>query len=296
MIRVLYILLLVGACNFRGEVIDELNYFPTEPESTTATRSSVAVDSAVIHPEGEDLAGRIQPPPGFERKAYPAESFGYFLQHFPLKPAGSKVMLFDGREKNRQDVHAAILDIDVGKRDLQQCADAVMRLRAEYLWQKGRFDDIGFSFVNGFSAPYTRWRSGERIRVAGQEVSWVRRTGQSESYSSFRGYLNMVFAYASTISLARDMSDRPIQAIEAGDVFIQAGSPGHAVTVMDRAVHPETGETLVLLAQSYMPAQDIHILNNFGDAAKSPWYSVRAFAEMVNTPEWRFRKEDLKKF
>lgn len=106
----------------------------------------------------------------------------------------------------------------------------------------------------------------------------------------------MVFAYASTISLARDLSDKPVQEIEAGDVFIQAGSPGHAVLVMDKAVHPETGEILVLLAQSYMPAQDIHILNNFKDSAKSPWYSVRAFEEIINTPEWRFHKEDLKRF
>jgi hypothetical protein len=40
------------------------------------------------------------------------------------------VLLYNGAPKFRQDVHAAVIDIDVGTRDLQQCADATMRLRA----------------------------------------------------------------------------------------------------------------------------------------------------------------------
>lgn len=294
MIRALYVLLLVGACNLRTDRIDELNFFPVEV--STPSPSTAAIDSSIIHPDGQALAERIQPPPGFIRTAYATGSFGHFLRHFPLKTDGSKVFLFDGREKSRQDVHAAVLDIDVGNRDLQQCADAVMRLRAEYLWQAGRFEDIRFSFTNGFNATYSRWRSGERIRVSGSEVYWTQRTGPSTSYKSFRSYMNMVFAYASTISLARDLDARPMEAIEAGDVLIQAGSPGHAVLVMDKAVHPETGEVVVLLAQSYMPAQDIHILNNFRDPERSPWYSVSDASEVIHTPEWRFNTTDLKRF
>lgn len=296
MIRILSFFLFLGACNPKELLINEIGFFPIGMEKSIAKSSSLTLDPPLINAAGEDLISRIQTPPGFERISYEVGSFGYFLQHLRLKPEGSKVMLYDGREKSRQDVHAAILDIDVGKRDLQQCADAVMRLRAEYLWQAGRFQDIQFSFTNGFPALYSRWRSGERIRINGNEVSWVNRTGASDSYSSFRAYMNLIFAYAGTLSLDRDLEAKAIDDIEAGDVFIQGGSPGHAVLVMDKAVHPATGEKLVLLAQSYMPAQDIHILRNLHDPERSPWYSIREFAEMVRTPEWHFTKKDLKTF
>lgn len=36
-------------------------------------------------------------------------------------------MLYNGSQKPNQSVHYAVFDIDVGKEDLQQCADAVMR-------------------------------------------------------------------------------------------------------------------------------------------------------------------------
>jgi len=41
--------------------------------------------------------------------------------------------------------------------------------------------------------------------------------------------------------------------------MIRAGSPGHAMLVVDVA-EDERGRRIYLLAQSYMPAQDIHIV------------------------------------
>lgn len=253
-------------------------------------------DSQLIDTSGHTLSNRVLPPPGFRRVNYPAGSFGYYLQNFPLKPAGSKVYLFDGREKYRQNVHVAVLDIDVGTRDLQQCADAVMRLRAEYLYGQQRYDDIHFNFNNGFRAEYARWRSGERIRVTGSEVSWVGGATASTAYSGFRRYLTMVFAFAGTWSLSREMQPRDLAQIEVGDVFIQGGSPGHAVIVMDKAVNETTGAVRILLAQSYMPAQDIHILNNPLEDDISPWYAIENIDEELITPEWRFKADDLKRF
>jgi len=51
----------------------------------------------------------------------------------------------------------------------------------------------------------------------------------------------------------------PYSTIEPGDVMIRAGSPGHAMLVVDVA-EDERGRRIYLLAQSYMPAQDIHIV------------------------------------
>ncbi len=106
--------------------------------------------------------------------------------------------------------------------------------------------------------------------------------------------MDMVFAYAGTISLAQELKPVAIEDMRIGDVFIQA-SPCHCVIVVDMAQNTETGEKLFMIAQSYMPAQDIQILKNYNDESISPWYSVD-FGDVLNTPEWKFNKGDLKRF
>lgn len=248
------------------------------------------------NPNGQTIATRFTLPESFIRESLDSSSFGHFLRHFPLKPTGEKVLLFNGSPKFHQHVHAAVLDIDVGNRDLQQCADAVMRLRAEYLWEQQAYDQISFNFTNGFKANYSNWRNNQRIRVQGNKVSWVPTSRASKSYNAFRKYLNMVFAYAGTLSLAQELKPQSLDQIQIGDVFIQGGSPGHAVIVVDRAINPSTKEVLVLLAQSYMPAQNIHVLKNLNRSDLSPWYPVKDLHREVLTPEWRFEARDLKAF
>lgn len=257
-------------------------------EQPSATRS--VTDSA-----GLRIAQRFPAPPGFERVLAAPNSFGEYLRNLPLLPGNGPVLLFDGREKGRQDVHAAVIDLDVGTRDLQQCADAVMRLRAEHLFAQKKYADIGFHFVSGFPAEYAKWRAGNRIFVSGNKVSWQATNSESTSYGSFRKYLDVVFSYASTLSLAKEMRAVDLEKMEIGDVFIQGGSPGHAVIVVDMAVNPATGEQLFLLAQSYMPAQQIHVLKNENDPSLSPWYRLD-FGENLQSPEWEFSKGDLKRF
>jgi hypothetical protein len=50
------------------------------------------------------------------------------------------------------------------------------------------------------------------------------------------------------------------------------------------------GDKIFMLAQSYMPAQDIHILNG----EDGPWYHARE--GMIATPEYTFRSLDLRSF
>ena len=59
--------------------------------------------------------------------------------------------------------------------------------------------------------------------------------------------------------------------MKIGDVFIKGGSPGHAVTIVDIAINPKTNKKVFLLAQSYMPAQEIKILKNPNNSELSPW-------------------------
>jgi len=61
------------------------------------------------------------------------------------------------------------------------------------------------------------------------------------------------------------------------------------------AIHPDTGERLFMVAQSYMPAQELQVLSNPQEATISPWYRCN-FDNTLITPEWEFSKDDLKRF
>ena len=251
-------------------------------------------DLRIISPQGKTVKERIMEPEGYERINEEINSFAGYLRNLPLKPHGSKVLYYDGREK-RRDVHEAVIDMDVGDRDLQQCADAVMRLRAEYLYKTGQYEKVHFNFTNGFNAEYIKWRQGNRISVNGNDVSWVEGAGHSEDYETFRKYLDIVFAYAGTQSLAGELKRVDVSDIQIGDVFIKGGSPGHCVIVIDMAHNRDTEEKVFLLAQSYMPAQDIHVLKNTQDKSISPWFS-EDFGDVLVTPEWTFEKDQLMRF
>lgn len=239
----------------------------------------------------ETLGERFAPPPGCRRLDPAAGSFGAWLRHLPLRPAGEAVRYFDGRIKPDQSGVAAVIDIDVGRSDLQQCADAIIRLRAEYLRSVQRDADLSFRFTSGDRYSYAAWRAGRRPVVSGRNVGWTSVGARADTRPGFRSWLDIVFTYAGTVSLQRELAAvRDPSQVEPGDVLIQPGTPGHAVLVVDVAV-TGSGERRVLLAQSFMPAQDIHVLNN---PAGGVWYGLAGQA--IATPEWTFAPADLRRF
>ena len=218
-------------------------------------------------PSGGELAQRFAPPAGTTRMAVAPGSFGDWLRHLPLLPPGAQVHLFDGRLKARQDVHLAVVDLDVGTRDLQQCADAVMRLRAEYLFASG----AAIAFHPDPGKP--------------RAIAWP---AHDTDRRRFEKYLVRVFADAGTASLAAELG--PAREPAPGDVLIQGGYPGHAILVLDVAIAAD-GRRYLMLGQSYMPAQQFHVLKA---ADGSPWFAA---AFPLATPEWRpFAAADLKRF
>jgi Domain of unknown function (4846) len=215
------------------------------------------------------LEERFAPPAGALRVELPADSFGAWLRRLPLLPDGTPVRLFDGNLKPRQDVHAAVVDLDVGRRDLQQCADAVMRLRAEYLRARG----LPIVFHPDPGKPRElRWSGG----------------------ADFQKYLLRLFAEAGTASLAAELQPVRGRAPAPGDVLIQGGYPGHAVLILDAAEAPD-GRRWVLLGQSYMPAQQFHVLKN---PSGGVWYDLAMLDDPgLRTPEWRpFFRRDARHF
>ncbi len=240
------------------------------------------------------LKERIPAPEGFRRIDLPEGHFGLWLRGLPLKKKGSPVRLYNKRLKARQDIHYAVIDIDTGKRDLQQCADAVIRLRTEFLWSEERFDEIGFNFVSGFYASYERWREGCRIRMEGSKLKEERTAGYDGTHECFRKYLDAVFTYANTYSLKKELASSYIRTVMPGDVLICGRASGycHAVIVMDVAEN-DVGKRRFILAQSYMPAQDIHILKVPG--SDDCWYEIPE-GDILSTPEWDFGIDEIKRF
>jgi hypothetical protein len=290
-VAVAFIAIMLTAC---AGLSDRHSGAESGPVKSAAPDDIVIKEHSLVNPEGITVEDRIMVPEGFERISVQQGSFAEYLRNLPLKPHGSRVMYYDGRVKER-DVHQAVVEMDIGDRDLQQCADAVIRLRAEYLYRTGQYEKIHFNFTNGFNARYTKWMQGGRISVKGNNVSWVDGAGYSNDYESFREYLDMVFAYAGTLSLSKELQKLDVSDIGIGDVFIRGGSPGHCAIIVDMARCADTGKKIFLLAQSYMPAQDIHILKNTTDPAISPWFRADFGDELV-TPEWTFKRDQIMRF
>ena len=257
-------------------------------------QASIAAKKSYINKSGETVQERIMVPEGFERIKVETDSFGEYLRNLPLKPDGSKVRYYNGDTKPA-DVYEAVLDIDVGERDLQQCADSVIRLRAEYLYGKGLFDKISFNFTNGFKADYSTWMKGNRIKISGNKAYWVEQGSASKEYVSFRKYLDIVFAYAGTLSLSKEMKEITLEEMQPGDVFIYGQTPGHCEIVLDMAENKTTGKKIFILAQGYMPAQEMQILKNPSNDEGNPWYEAD-FGDSLRTPEWEFTKDQLMRF
>ncbi len=217
--------------------------------------------------------GAIPVPAGFERLPAAKGSFAEWLQNIRIKKSKT-VFLYNGVPKRNQDAHYVILDVPLSDKDLQQCADAVMRLRAQYLYSQKRFAEIRFSDNSG------------KKYVCPPSVDSTR----------FERYLETVYAYCGTISLEKQLHRvTGFNNIQPGDVLIKGGSPGHAVIVVDVAVS-KTGKKLYMLAQSYMPAQNIHVLKNPSDSEYSPWYEVNINNSFIFTPEWTFTPDQLKRW
>jgi len=237
------------------------------------------------------VQSRFSPPSGFVRSAVDTNSFADYLRNLPLKPQGSKVKYHDGSIKNAN-VHEAVVDMEISTNDLQQCADAVMRLRGEYFYSIKAFDTISFTLTNGFKMDYSEWMKGNRVAVNGNSTNWVKKAEPSNTYKDFRNYMEFVFMYAGTISLSKSLHSKSMKDIAPGDVFIKGGSPGHAVIVVDVAENSNQ-EKVFLIAQSYMPAQEIEILKNYNSHSLSPWYNADAIEQLI-TPQWVFSTNQLK--
>ena len=243
--------------------------------------------------EAQTVVARFPAPAGCQRVAVAAGSWGEWLRYLPLRPAGTPARLYNGELKNRAEVVAAVVDIDVGEQDLQQCADAVIRLRAEYLFSHDP-NKVHFHLTTGYDFWFSDYVAGKTFKVKGEEVSPTPKPAEAPTHAALSRYLIPTFGYAGTLSLSRELRPVPLANVQPGDVLIHGGAPGHAVLVVDVAENPKTHEQFMLLAQSYMPAQNVHLLHK--DRNASAWFKVEIEDSYVNTPEWMFLGNELARF
>ncbi len=234
----------------------------------------------------------IKPPAGFSRLPVDSNSFTGWLRLLSLKKDDT-VYLYNGLPKRNQGAQFAVVNKDIGKKDLVQCADAVMKLRGEYLFDTRQYTAIAFTSTTGAILNFSDWLKGYRWREQhSQLVKYQTGKIAPASKSEMNVFMELVYSYCGTYSLSKQLS--PVEkdkTLSAGNVFIKGGFPGHAVLIADEAENAK-GEKVFLLLQSYMPAQDIHVLKNPLTKADNPWYSAVQLFPLL-TPEWKFEAGSL---
>jgi hypothetical protein len=172
----------------------------------------------------QSIVSRIPPPDGYKRVEVEEGSFQQWLRNLPLKEGKPPIYLYNGEKKFFQLANYAVIDIDVGDQDLQQCADAVIRLRSEYFYSKGYYDSIAFNFTSGDRFRYADWLKGITPEVNNNDVSWKQLSERDNDRATFKKYLDILFTYAGSYSLSEELLKVPdINNMRIGDVFIEGG-------------------------------------------------------------------------
>jgi hypothetical protein len=242
-------------------------------------------DQSISSPEPVDcLEDRFPPPSGYSRVALTAGTFGAWLRRLPLAAPDTLVKSYAGGvlyEPGHPNI-AAVVAIDPGTADLQQCADSVIRLHAEWQWSQGK-REMTWRAAAG-TMPYQRWVNGDKPVAKGASLTWESgKARPRDNHSSFRKYLDAVFMFANTGSLAQQAKPIGLAELVPGDFMVMPGAPGHAVLILDVARSQE-GKQVVLLGQGYMPAQNFQVLR---PSASQNWFEIDADSPGLKTPFWR---------
>ena len=232
--------------------------------------------SKTSNPHNYKTIGDIPEPWGYERISGDDAGYAKFLRSLPLKVRGSKVQLYTGGDSRLQSLCYAVVDLPLLS-NAEQCADVCMRLRAEYLYSTGQYRRIRFQDVNGKTMHY----------------------GGGASRKAFEHYLRNVYGVASTFSLSRELKQRRLKDMQPGDVFVYPARNGkrygHAVMVVDVAVS-KSGKKAFLLAEGNTPARDIHVMRNFMNPLRSPWFMLDEDADNLILSVFHYKATELRHF
>lgn len=231
---------------------------------------------SLIHSRELKIFKKFDTPPNYERNQNYTD-FGKWINNLPLKNNNTAVYSFDGQKKSNPNIYVGVLDLEQPKKNVQFNANAMMSLRLEYFFRSKKYNEIDkLSKISTKPIPYTDYVKGDY------------------SHTKYMQYLIYYLENTNSNTIAELLKPISIKEIQIGDVFFQKGNiKSHAVMVIDLA-KDKNGNNIFILAQSYYPSQDIHILSNPSNDLISPWYIAKE--GILLTPEWRFLSSDLMRF
>lgn len=231
--------------------------------------------SRTSNPWNAATIGDIPAPMGYTRVEAPAGSYANYLRSLPLKKRGAKVQLFTGGEARLQYLSAGVIDQDILS-NFEQCADVTMRLRAEYFWSKGRYNEITFRDVNG-----------KQLRYTG-----------GSSRKAFEKFMRNAYGVCSTFSVYHETKPRAVRDVQPGDVLVYPARPGHkyghAVMVVDVAKNSK-GKVAVMCAEGNTPAREKHVIRNF-NPIHNPWFFLDEDDDTFYINIFHFEKDELRHY
>ena len=253
------------------------------------------VPTSLINEEGRTIKTRIKVPEGYTRINPWEGGFSEYIQNYKLKESGAKVINYNGEPYIYQSGHVGVLEVPVPTNGLQQCADALIRIRSEYLWDQNRKNEIGFKFTSGHYCSWTKYAEGYRPKINGNKVTFSKTAPANHSKENFYRYLNLIYTYAGTYSLSEELKKVPqLSEVVIGDLLIYSGFPGHVMMVAD-IIEDGQGQRRFAFFQGNTPAQSVHIIKNASNVVMSPWYDLEGKTSL-NTPIYTFSSFEMVRF
>ena len=228
---------------------------------------------SLVNKNSLTIATRVNVPRYYRRVVHANGSFEDYIRNYRLKRFGTKIINYDHSEYFWHGGHIGILEVFVPENGLQQCADALIRISSEYLWDNNRKDEIDFNFTSGYYCSWRKYAEGYRPKIKGNKVIFHKTASQNKSKENFHKYLNLIYMYSGTLSLYNELEPAKAKDLKIGDMLIKGGSAGYIVMLADEAINTK-GEKLFLLFQGNTPAQSVHLVKNLEDTEISPWYRL----------------------
>jgi len=215
----------------------------------------------------QETVGQIPlPSADYHRIRAEPGSFAAWLRQLPLKKCNLPVLDYRGRifKTTGDSVVGFIVDLDIKGRRLEQCMDILVRLYADYLWQSRQVADLVLPLPGGYRLAWADWRKGFRPSFKGIEVQLNLSTKADSSETSFRRFLNTVFAESHTQQFYYAYKPIAPEKVAIGDFIVKKGTKGHAVIVADMAVN-QHGDLIALVGNGDTPACQFFLINSKKD-------------------------------
>lgn len=258
----------------------------TDAPNTAEPTQEVVLDPII--PTEMTIGTRFNPPAGYKRVPVANDTFGKYLRDFELREYTTKPLAYDTAAKTLANNDSApavsVLDMDlINKSNLQESANSVIRLYAEFLYEKGRFDDIAFNLLTtpAFRLDFRTWSEGGRLIEEGNSITWCKEHGDhckhrdvdtGTEYGIFKYYMQNVMLHSNISSLPSNMKSVSMNEVTVGDVIVYADSKVPDI-IVDMAENAD-GSKLLLIARGGNPASEIFVVRNESNADLNPWHDM----------------------